>query len=113
MGGLIGPRQVLHRLVDAAEIPARDGQIAPVGCATGQDNRVEPLPQLGTGDINADIDAGLEPGALGPHLLQAPVDMTLLHLELGDAVAQQSADTVRSLVHGDVVAGAGQLLGGG
>ena len=37
----------------------------------------------------------------------------LLHLELGDAVAQQAAGPVGALVDGDGVAGAGQLLGGG
>ena len=41
------------------------------------------------------------------------VEVALLHLELGDAVAQQAADAVGPLEHDDVVAGAGQLLGGG
>ena len=44
---------------------------------------------------------------------QPPVEVALLHLELGDAVAQQAADAVGALEHDDVVAGAGQLLGGG
>ena len=39
--------------------------------------------------------------------------MLLLHLELGDAVAQQPADLVVALVDGDGVAGPGELLGGG
>ena len=39
--------------------------------------------------------------------------MALLHLELGDAVAQQAADAVGPLEHDHVVAGAGELLGGG
>ena len=44
---------------------------------------------------------------------EAPVEVALLHLELGDAVAQQAADAVGALEHDDVVAGPGQLLGGG
>ena len=44
---------------------------------------------------------------------QPPVEVALLHLELGDAVAQQAADAVGALEHEHVVAGAGQLLGGG
>src|SRR6187401_1889265 len=44
------------------------------------------------------------------HLLDAPVEMTLLHLELGDAVAEQTADAIGAFVHGDVVAGARELL---
>ena len=40
-------------------------------------------------------------------------DLDLLHLELGDAVAQQSAGLVVTFVDRDGVAGPGQLLGGG
>ena len=38
--------------------------------------------------------------------------MPLLHLELGDAVAQQAADAVGALEHRHRVTGAGQLLCG-
>ena len=61
----------------------------------------------------ADVDARAEDHALGPHLLDAAVDQRLLHLEVGDAVAEQAADAVALLEHGDRVAGAGQLLGAG
>jgi hypothetical protein len=47
------------------------------------------------------------------HLVQAPVEVALLHLELGDAVAQQPADAVGALEHHHRVAGPRQLLGGG
>ena len=47
------------------------------------------------------------------HLLDAPVDEVLLHLEIRDAVAQQAADAVALLEHRDGVAGARQLLRGG
>ena len=63
--------------------------------------------------VVADVDAGAEDGALAAHLVEAPVEVLLLHLELGDAVAQQAADLVGALVDRDGVAGAGQLLGGG
>ena len=71
------------------------------------------LAQLVGGDVDADVDAGAELGALGRHLLEAAVEVALLHLELGDAVAQQTADAVGALEHGDRVAGPGELLGGG
>ena len=54
-----------------------------------------------------------ELGALGPHLGQAAVEDRLLHLELGDAVAQQAADAIGPLEDHHPVAGPGQLLGGG
>ena len=47
------------------------------------------------------------------HLREAAVEVALLHLELGDAVAQQAADAVGALEHHDVVAGARELLRGG
>ena len=52
-------------------------------------------------DVDADVRAGAELGALGLHLREAPVEDALLHLELGDAVAQQAADAVGALEHGD------------
>src|SRR5690606_12712585 len=57
-------------------------------------------------------DARAEARALGLHLGEPLLDLALLHLEVGDAVAQQSADTVVAFVHGDGVPGARQLLGG-
>ena len=42
---------------------------------------------------------GAERDALGLHLLHAPVDEVLLHLEVGDAVAQQPAEAVVLLEH--------------
>ena len=62
---------------------------------------------------HADLDAGAEARALGLHLREARLEVLLLHLEVGDAVAQQAADAVVALEHGDRVAGAGELLGGG
>ena len=45
--------------------------------------------------------------------VEAAVEVALLHLELGDAVAQQAADAVGALEHDDVVPGARELLRGG
>ena len=59
------------------------------------------------------FDAGAEAGALGLHLREARLEVLLLHLEVGDAVAQQAADAVVALVDRDGVPGAGELLGGG
>ena len=112
-GKAVGPRQVLHRLVDALEVTAWNRQI-PACCRTaGQHHRVELLAQLLRGDVDTDVDPGTELGALGAHLFQAPVDVPLLHLELGDAVPQQPADAVVPLEHGDRVPGSGELLSSG
>ncbi len=110
---LVGQRQVLHRLVDALELAPGHRQVAGGGGAGGDHHRVEAVAQLAAGDVDARLDPGAEPGALGAHLLDPPVDVPLLHLELGDAVAQQAADAVGALVHDHGVAGPGELLGGG
>ena len=64
------------------------------------------LAQILERDVFADVRAGLKLDAFGPHLLQAPVENVLLHLEVGNAVAQQAADAVGLLEHRDRVAGA-------
>src|SRR5690606_21549504 len=104
-----GQRQVLHGLVDAAELPPGDGQIAGLGGSAGEYHRVELLTQLRSGDVGADVDSGAELGPLGLHLFDTTVDEALLHLELGDAVAQKSPDAVGPLEHDNLVAGAGEL----
>ena len=43
---------------------------------------------------------------------EAPIEQSLLELELGDAVAQQPADAIGALEDGDGMAGAIQLLRG-
>ena len=65
------------------------------------------------GHVGSDIHSGTELGPLGLHLGQATFDMALLHLELGDPVAQQAPDAVGPLEHHHPVAGPGQLLGRG
>ena len=84
-------------------------RVAPTASTTAS----KPLAQVGARDVGADVDAGAELRALGLHLGEPPVEVALLHLELGDAVAQQAADAVGALVDRDRVAGAGQLLRGG
>jgi hypothetical protein len=56
---------------------------------------------------------GDEGDAFGAHLLDAAIEDVLFKLEVGNAVAQQAADAVVLLIHGDGVAGAAQLLRGG
>ena len=43
-------------------------------------------------------------GTLGLHLRQARIEVALFHLEVGDAVAEQTADAVVPLEDGDGVA---------
>ena len=61
--------------------------------------------------VDADFDTGAEHHAFGFHLADAAVDQMLFHLEVGNAVTQQSADAVGFFEQGHGMAGARQLLG--
>ena len=105
-------RQELHREVDALELAAR----APAGRAAASRRRestigVE-LARAARRPVTSTptLTLGLERHALGLHLLHAAVDEVLLHLEVGNAVAQQPADAVGALEDRHRVAGARELL---
>ena len=63
--------------------------------------------------VDADMGAVVEGHAFGLHLRDAAVDEVLLHLEVGNAVAQQAAGLGVALVDVNVVAGARELLRAG
>ena len=90
-----------------------DGEVARVLGAAGEQHRVVVALELRGRDVAADLDVAVEGHALGPHLLDAPLDDVFLHLEVGDAVAEQAAGLGVLLVDMHVVAGAGELLGRG
>ena len=85
------------------------GTVAPVGDHDRVVARAQVVPVMSM-PIST---PGAEPRALVLHLAQPAVEVALLHLEVGDAVAQQAADAVVALEDRDGVAGAGQLLRGG
>ncbi len=106
-------RQEIHREMDAVELAAGDRQIARLLGAAGQRHRVVFGEQLVGRQVDADMDAVMEGDALGLHLLHADVDDALLHLEVGNAVAQQAAGLGEFLEDMHVVAGARELLRAG
>ena len=106
-------RQEFHGVMDAGELAARHRQVARRFRADREHQRVVVAHQALDRDIHADMAVGMELDALGPHLPDAAIDDVLLELEVGNAVAQQAADARRLLEHGDVVAGAGELLRAG
>ncbi len=109
----VGRGQVLHRLMNATELTTGDRQVAGSRGTAGQDDRVVRGQQDLDVDAITDDRSGAELGALGLHLGDAPIEVALLHLELGNAVAQQAADAVGAFEHDDVVTGPRQLLRGG
>jgi hypothetical protein len=105
--------QVLHRVVDAAELAPGNGQVARRAGAAGEQERVEGAPQLVHVHPGPHVGAGDEGRALGFHLPEPAVEHSLLHFELWDAVTEEAPDTIGPLEDGDGVAGARELLRGG
>ena len=91
------------------ELAARHREVARAAGAAGEQHGIEVAAQIGSGDVDADVHAGAEHHALGLQQVEPPIEDALLQLELGDAVAQQSADAIGFLEHRDAVAGAIEL----
>src|SRR5580700_5143495 len=104
-------RQKIHRKMDTVEVAAGHFEVAWQFRPTGQCQRVEFREQPVDADIDPDLHRGTELDPLRRHLLDPAIDQVLLHLEIGDAVAQQPADAVGLLEQGHRMAGARQLLG--
>ncbi len=81
--------------------------------AAGQQHRIVIALELLDGDIVADIHVAVEGDAFGLHLRHAPLDDIFLHLEVGDAVAEQPAGMGVLLIDMHVMADPGELLRGG
>ena len=90
--------------MNTGEIAARNWQIARLFRAAGKNDRVEIFEQADGIEIDPDIDAVVEIHALRLHLHDAAVDHVFFHLEVGNAVAQQTAGfgilLVRHALHG-------------
>jgi len=106
----VGRGQELHGLVDAFEFATLDGEIAPHGGSAGEHDGIELCPKILGRNVDTDVDSGAEDRALSFHLRQTAIDVPLLHLELGDAVAEQAADAIGAFEDGDGVPGTRELL---
>ena len=93
------------------KVSGENGEVKKLHC-TRVDDKIKPI--AGTEfEVDADMGAVMERDAFALHLRDAAVDDPLLHLEVGDAVAQQAARLGELLVDVHVVAGARELLRAG
>ena len=76
-------------------------QIARLFGATGQQDGIVLLGQGLHWNVHAHMRIGDERDTLRAHLLNPAIDNVLLQLEVGNAVAQQPANAVVLLVHGN------------
>ena len=103
-------RQKVHGEVHALELAPGHRQVAPLLGAAGEHHGVVLGDELCGIDIDADMRTVVKDHAFGFHLRDTQVDVTLLHLEVGNAVAHQAAGLGEFLVEVHVVAGARELL---
>ncbi len=93
------------------EVAARDRQIAPFLGAARQHDRIELRDELVGRHVHADMRTVVEGHAFGFHLGDPTVDVEFLHLEIGNAIAQQAARLGELLEHMHIMPGTRQLLG--
>ena len=96
----------------ASELAARDVEVARTAGATGEQDGVEVTPQVVRRHVFAYVRTRAEHHAFRRHQVKTTIEHALLHLELGDAVAQQAAHAVGLLEHSHTVTGAIELRSG-
>ncbi len=92
---------------------ARNGKAPRRLGAAGQRHGVVVFDEAFAAHRHADMGVVMEDDAFRLHLLDAPVDMALFELEVGNAVAEQAARPGVLLIDVNLVAGAGELLRAG
>ncbi len=102
-------REVLHREMDASQLPPRHLQVACSSRATSEDDRVVSGAELVMRDVDADVRVGLEDDPFLLHQIEPSIEPALLQFELGDSIPQQPADPIGALEHGHQVTGAIEL----
>ena len=105
--------QVLHGEVHALQIPPGNRKVSRRQRPDREDDRVEAPCERVEIEVLTDVDAGFKLDPFGAHLIETAVQPLLLHLEVGDAVAQQASRPVVPLEHGHRVTDPRELLGGG
>ena len=97
--------------MDTAKLPPGDLKITRSLCSTRHDQHIvvieQPLDRYG----DPHLEAGAEDHALGFHLRDPAINQVLFHLEVRNAVAQQTTNPVRLFEHSRGMTSASQLLG--
>jgi hypothetical protein len=105
-------RQEIHGEVNAVKLAARDGEVARVFGAAGEQKSIIIAFQLLHAHVAPDMHVAMEDDAFGFHLLHAPLDDVFLHFEVGNAIAEESPGLGVLLIDMHLVSGPRELLGG-
>ena len=103
--------QVIHGKVDPLCIAPRGVDVTRLLGTAGQHNGIVCIQHILGRGAAANIGAGYKVNALGLHNVHAAVNDLLFQLHVGDAVHQQAAHAVLTLVHGHFVAALVQVIG--
>src|SRR3974390_2183606 len=106
-------RQEVHGEMDSLEFASGHRQVARLLRPAGQHHSVVLLYKLIRWYIDTDVSVVVKGHALRLHLLDAPIDVNLLHLEVRDAVAQQAAGFRPALIDMHLVPDSRELLRAG
>ena len=105
-------RQIVHREMNARQLATGHAQVARHGRSARQHDSIEIALQLPRIAVHTDVTPGLEDDAFLAHQRQPALQPPFFELECRDAIAKQSADAIRALEDGHVVARAVQLIAG-
>ncbi|CAB4918016.1 unannotated protein [freshwater metagenome] len=108
--GFVGHWQDFHGLVNPLKFATGNRKIASKRCASCNNYCIEVFLEFSHTDVDTNIDIHAELGSFCSHLREATVKNTLFHLELWDAVTQQSTDSVCALKHDHRVPCPSELL---
>src|SRR5581483_5552579 len=99
-----------HGKVNALELPSRNVQIAARFRPASKEDRIELASQILYWNGMPHVRIGHKLHTLTFHLVKTAIDHLLLHLEFGNAVAQQSTDPIRFFIDRDPMPGTIELL---
>ncbi len=105
--------QIGHGIVNAMELRAANTCRTRGFRAAAIEHGIMLGHQLFCAHVDADIDAVMEGDAFALDLLDAAIDEVLLHLEVGNAIAQQATGLGFALIDMHLVTGTAKLLGSG
>ena len=86
--------QVVHREVDTRQFASGYAKVPGTTCTSSQKHRVMLVFDLLCGHVTTDVHLCAEPDAFFLHDRDTAREKPFLHLEFGDAVAQQPPDSV-------------------
>ena len=104
--------EIVHGVMDAQEVPSGNLKLSRDARTGGNDHRVVALVDFLPGYVHPDLNTRAETRPFSLHLSKSLIEVVFFHFEVGDAVAEQAADSVIALENRNCVAHPSELLSG-